>query len=223
MRLSTTPWSELQITTKPIRLFVGTDPAQHIAERALEASIRKNTSMPVDITWMRRGDPGWDWGGHREPEEGNLWGRWATPFSLFRWAVPEACGYEGRAIYLDCDMIVLGDLRELWEWAIPVEKACASALKEDVLVFECCRASRLPMVPMDGAHRQYARHHCVRLPRCWNDRDKLHDDTKLLHFTRLATQFWKPYKGAFPYDEPHPDPKAEALFWEYAQCQPSIS
>ena len=46
-----------------IRLFVGTDPHQHVAERALEASVRRNTSQPVGITWMRQGDPGWDWGG----------------------------------------------------------------------------------------------------------------------------------------------------------------
>ena len=116
-----------------IRLYVGTDPQQAIAERALEASVRANTSQPVDITWMRYGDPGWDWGG--------LDAGWATPFSMFRWYVPETCGYKGRAIYMDCDQLALGDLTELWEWEIPLGHcgmyAGRSSFKADVILWQC--------------------------------------------------------------------------------------
>jgi len=97
-----------------IRLFVGTDPNGHDAESlmVLEHSARKVTTGPLEITWMRMshdksspwyvGPGGWDTS------------RWATPFSGFRWGIPVVCGYQGKAIYMDSDMIILKDLRDLW-------------------------------------------------------------------------------------------------------------
>jgi hypothetical protein len=40
--------------------------------------------------------------------------RWATPFSGFRWAIPEVCGFQGRAIYSDSDVIFMADVADLW-------------------------------------------------------------------------------------------------------------
>lgn len=42
-------------------------------------------------------------------------GNWYTPFSPFRFAVPALCGFEGRAIYADSDVIFMADIAELWE------------------------------------------------------------------------------------------------------------
>lgn len=195
-----------------IRLFVGTDPQQHVAERALEASVRANTTQPVDITWCRRGEGWWDWG-----DDG-----WATPFSLFRWAVPQAAKWEGRAIYMDCDMLALGDLTELWECPIPDDHYAAyagkGARKADVILWDCERA-RPFSIGYDNMPRVFQG---VRLPNEWDHRDHLEDNTKILHFTKLATQFWKPYPERYPYDIEHPDPRAEALFWQYEgrMCAP---
>lgn len=38
-----------------------------------------------------------------------------TGFSFDRFAIPELAGYQGRAIYMDADMLVFSDIRELWE------------------------------------------------------------------------------------------------------------
>lgn len=81
----------------------------------LDYSIRKNTVQDCDITWMRLShDPESPF--YSDPESGRGWRteRWATPFTGFRWAIPELCGFKGRAIYLDADVIVLCDLAELW-------------------------------------------------------------------------------------------------------------
>ena len=40
-------------------------------------------------------------------------------------------------------------------------------------------------------------------------------DTRVLHYTCLRTQPYKPYPDRYAYDEPHPCPEAVALFWEY--------
>lgn len=77
----------------------------------LEYSARKHASQPIDIVWMKQAQGGF-WSGWNTS-------RWATPFSGFRWGIPAYCGFEGRAIYMDSDMIVQGDLAELW--AIPIK------------------------------------------------------------------------------------------------------
>ena len=44
---------------------------------------------------------------------------WATPFSVFRWAIPHVCNFEGKAIYMDVDMIARDDIAKLWNQQIP--------------------------------------------------------------------------------------------------------
>ena len=96
--------------TEKIKLFVGTSPNGIDAEQqaVLEYTARKNSSMDIDIVWMKMThDPLSHWYGW---ETSN----WATSFSGFRWGIPSYCNYEGQAIYMDSDMMVLGDLAELW-------------------------------------------------------------------------------------------------------------
>ena len=38
---------------------------------------------------------------------------WVAPFSGYRWGIPEACNFEGKAIYTDVDMINMRDMAEL--------------------------------------------------------------------------------------------------------------
>ena len=87
--------------TEAIQVFVGSAPHGLDAESdlVLEYSLRKHCSAPVDIHWMRTGtDMLW-----KEWEQS----QWATPFSGFRWAVPAANQFRGRAIYLDNDIVIL--------------------------------------------------------------------------------------------------------------------
>lgn len=100
----------------PVRVFVGCAPNGEDAESqaVLEYTLRKHASLPVEITWMRLSrDPGSFW---FSDGRGNGWCTedWATPFSGFRWAVPAACNFEGRAVYCDSDFIFMGDIAELW-------------------------------------------------------------------------------------------------------------
>ena len=85
-----------------IRVFVGTDSDVHQdAEKVLEYSIRKNTAEEVDLVFMH---PGWK--------------SVPTGFSTHRYMIPELCNWEGYAIFLDVDMLVLGDLAELMEYRV---------------------------------------------------------------------------------------------------------
>ncbi len=52
----------------------------------------------------------------RDPRQGKR-----TGFSFARFAIPQLAGYRGRALYLDADMLVFKDIRELW--SIPFDGA----------------------------------------------------------------------------------------------------
>lgn len=98
-----------------IKVFVGLAPNGEDAESAmvLEYSLRKNSSQPVEIVWMKMSrDPTSFW--YAVPPVGWNTTQWATPFSGFRWGIPEYCNYEGRAIYMDSDMMILKDINNLW-------------------------------------------------------------------------------------------------------------
>jgi hypothetical protein len=91
---------------EPIRIFVGTDESQRVAARVLEYSIRKNASRPVEFVYLDTIDV---------PLPASAANRPRTGFSFKRFAIPELCGHRGRAVYLDADMIVFGDIAQIWD------------------------------------------------------------------------------------------------------------
>lgn len=120
----------------PIRIFIGC-PANNEdleSQAVLDYTLHKHATEPLDIVWMKLSrDPQSFW---YSDGKGKGWitKGWATPFSPFRWAIPEYCGFEGRAIYLDVDMMVQGDIAELWNVTL-YPGAFAMAKKADTF---CC-------------------------------------------------------------------------------------
>lgn len=90
---------------KPMRVFVGTDESQAIPTKVLEYSIKKHASGPVDFQGMT---------GEAIPVPQHPANRARTGFSFCRFTIPERCGYQDRALYLDADMLVFTDIAELW-------------------------------------------------------------------------------------------------------------
>lgn len=98
----------------PVRIFVGADRSQLFAVRVLEHSIRRHTALPVELTAMHD---------LALPEPRDPRNRARTGFSFARFAIPGLCGHAGRAIYLDADMLVFGDIGELWRMPFDGVKA----------------------------------------------------------------------------------------------------
>jgi hypothetical protein len=140
-----------------IRIFVGT-PANNEdleSQAVLEWSIRKRASEPADIVWMKASnDPASTW-------HGWLMRNWATPFSGFRWSIPEHCGFQGRAIYLDIDMIVLADIAELWNHPIGQPAFCVAKNPRTFCctLWDCERAKHFlpPVKQLKSEYGLYAR------------------------------------------------------------------
>lgn len=98
-----------------IKIFVGCAANNEDLESqaVLHWSLKKNASEPFIIRSMQLSkNPASDF--YSNGKAGWQISNWTTPFSGFRWAVPELCGFEGHAIYMDSDIIVKGDIAELW-------------------------------------------------------------------------------------------------------------
>lgn len=92
-----------------IRIFIGSEPKTAIARDVLKYSILKHTSTDIDFQPLEGSE---SWTKKATTGVNSVVG---TGFSLLRWDIPERCNYEGYAIYLDADMLVFDDIKDLWE------------------------------------------------------------------------------------------------------------
>jgi len=90
---------------KPIPVFVGYDPREAIAYHTCVNSIIRNSSQPVAIVPVALNL-------FREYSETHTDG--SNQFIYTRFLVPYLMDYQGWAIFIDGDMIVRGDIAELW-------------------------------------------------------------------------------------------------------------
>ena len=103
-----------------INIFVGTsDFEDTFIEKILVYTLHKNTSEELNIRFLRPRDfPHWDRS------------TWGTPFTCFRYAVPELMGYKGKAIYMDVDQTNFRDIAQLYHTDL---EGCAFGMVWDAL------------------------------------------------------------------------------------------
>lgn len=194
--------------SKPIRIFIGTEPVQWLPTEVLKRSILTRTKAEVefhDLIGMNLG----------------LKMKMYTGFSFYRFAIPEQCGYEGKAIYLDADMVTLGDIEELYNLDLSDRPALAkvrdkTTMFTSVMLLDCPRLKHWKVKEwvalinagltsyqgcMSGGPSGMNFGDFAVLPDYWNHFDHYDDTTKLIHYTHVPTQPWKkpghPYRGAF--------------------------
>jgi hypothetical protein len=135
-----------------VKIFIGCPSNNEDIESqaVLDFSLHKHASEPLDITWMKLSrDPKSFW--YSNPKKGLGWKtrHWATPFSPFRWAIPEYCEFQGRAIYLDIDMMVMDDIAKFWNQDIAPEAFIVAKNPKTFCcsLFDCAKARKfLPPV-----------------------------------------------------------------------------
>ncbi len=93
----------------PIRVFIGYDAREAAAYGVLAHSIHRHASRPVSITpvMLSELEPAGLYRRERNPLQ-------STDFSFSRFLAPYLCGYEGWAVFMDCDMLVREDIARLW-------------------------------------------------------------------------------------------------------------
>jgi hypothetical protein len=95
----------------PFRIFIGYDERESEAYHVLCSSILRRSSIPVSITPLVRSQLTRIHARPRGEKE-------STDFSITRFLVPYLCGYEGHALFMDCDMLLRADLIGLLPFAM---------------------------------------------------------------------------------------------------------
>lgn len=91
-----------------IRVFIGYDPREAVAYNVLAHSIHVRASEPVSITPLMLSQLKSVLTRERHPLQ-------STDFSFSRFLTPHLSGYTGWSVFMDCDMLVLRDISELWK------------------------------------------------------------------------------------------------------------
>ena len=112
-------------TFRPIPIFIGYDPRERAATNVLIDSLYAHSTQPLAITPIVREQLSGVFQRERDPKQ-------STAFSFTRFLVPWLMGYEGWAIFMDCDMLCRGDIGELW------------ALRDDRYALLCVQHEHVP-------------------------------------------------------------------------------
>jgi hypothetical protein len=95
-----------------LRIYIGWDSREPEAFAVAEFSLKQRTSIPLVVHPLKQD----------ELREGSLYWREidplaATEFTYTRFLVPALTGFEGFALFCDCDFLWLGDVAELLQHA----------------------------------------------------------------------------------------------------------
>ena len=90
-----------------IPIFIGYDSKVKIAYHVLAESILRNSSTPVTISPINLNNLKNIYTRKQDPIA-------STEFSFSRFLVPHLMNYNGWAIFMDSDMVMLSDITELW-------------------------------------------------------------------------------------------------------------
>ena len=90
-----------------IRIFIGYDKHETVAFHVLSHSLLRNSSEPIEIVPLVKSQLGKFYNRERSTIE-------STDFSFTRFLVPHLSGFSGWSLFMDCDMLCVADIEELW-------------------------------------------------------------------------------------------------------------
>ena len=163
-----------------IPIYIGNAPdgRDKRAIAVLTHSIKAHTEASVDIRLLDRTASG------------------GTGFSHARWEIPVLRFHRGFAIYLDSDMLVLGDVQELWDyrergmWMSSMTYPHGSSA---VSVIDCSLMLPTGRTKKPYYYDQFLVEKGIMVPIIpleWNMRNAYVDGTQLIHYTKRALQPW---------------------------------
>jgi hypothetical protein len=188
----------------PIRVYVGSQEEQMLCVKVLEYSIKKHTKADVEVIPMHKS--GINYGIPKDPKN-----RQRTPFSFQRFLIPQLNNYKGRAIYVDSDMQVFQDIRQLYNLPmgscdlLTVENRNPNnrKLQFSVMLLDCEKLKwniNDIIYKLDNEDLTYdslmkemkvANNMAVRIPYYWNCLEWYKkSESALVHYTDMDKQPW---------------------------------
>ncbi len=202
-----------------LRIFIGWDSRFPEPADVLKHSLQHHSSLPLDVHYLKLDELALD----REHDP-----LASTEFTYSRFLVPHLCGFEGKAIFMDNDMVCMGDIRELDE--LDMSTCALRVVKHDyqpenTVKMYGCKQTSYPrknwssLMLMDCSKLRLWTKQVVEtqtgaylhrfqdipdeligeIPNTWNTLDWMDESTKLLHYTNGGPWF-KEYEN-----HPHAD------------------
>lgn len=147
----------------PIKIFIGYDPREAAAYHVACQSIIEHASHPVAFYPLAQNVLPLD--SKRDGSNG---------FMAARFLVPMLCNYEGWAIYLDGDMVIMEDIAELWAYKNGFPDKALAVVKHD---YKTRHARKYIGTPMESANIDYPKKNqsSVILWNCAHQKNRLLD------------------------------------------------
>lgn len=202
-----------------LRIFIGWDSRFPEPAEVLRYSLLKHSSISLDIRFLRLPELGLN----REHDP-----LASTEFTYSRFLVPHLCGFEGKAVFMDNDMLCFSDVKELDD--LDMRNLALRVVKHDyqpgnsIKMYGCPQTSyprknwSSLMVMNCGQLRLWSKEvvetqtgaylhrfqdipdeHIGEIPPTWNTLDWMDQTTKLIHYTNGG-----PWFEAY-LDHPHAD------------------
>ena len=187
-----------------VRVFVAATEGEWLPMQVLAHSLRETSALSVGVHAIR------DFGRNMPlPRHHRNMPR--TPFSFQRFLIPELCNFQGRALYLDADMLVLHDVANLWNRPmgeheiLTVRPADTSerAGQFSVMLLDCARLSWHIEDIVQGLDEDRYTYEQLMYGMCiagsvgrtieagWNSLERYAShETRLLHYTDMHRQPW---------------------------------
>ncbi len=105
-----------------IRVFIGFDPRETAAASVLSHSILSRASQPTSVAYVALSQLEGIFERERSPLQ-------SSDFSFSRFLTPYLSGFEGWSLFMDCDMLMLRDVAELW--ALRDDRYAVMCVKHD--------------------------------------------------------------------------------------------
>ena len=191
----------------PINIYVGCEPEQEIAFDVLNYSIKKYSSISTNVTKLH--EEVFSRGltiGELDKEENQE----RTPFSFQRFCIPALNNFKNKALYMDSDMLVLSDLRDLCKQDFQEYEFLSCDIDESwkrlpqlSVMYINCEKSKWDVNDIIHSlnsqkysyadifdEAKFSKKWARSLPHNWNSLEYLDENTCLLHFTDMDTQPW---------------------------------
>lgn len=194
-----------------MKVFIGYDPRESIAAYTLMQSIIEHAKAPVSFTLLKADNLPMI---TREPDP-----RSSNAFTYSRFLVPYLCGYQGKALYMDCDMLCRFQIHEILDiaegnhdvWCVQHDYTPKPGKKylgneqynyprknwSSLMLFDCARCKKLTVNKVNQAspawlHRMSWAKSVGELPIDYNhlvDEYPPNSQAKIVHYTRGGPWF----------------------------------
>lgn len=196
-----------------LRVFIGWDSRFPEPAQVLRYSLLKHSTIPLEVNYLNLAELEARHGFRRQHDP-----LASTEFTYSRFLVPYLCNYQGKALFLDNDMLCFADLKEIAE--LDMSRYALRVVKHDyrpsntVKMYGCpqtsyprknwssmmlmnCTKLRLwtkeIVETQSGAYlhrfQDIPDDQIGQLPKTWNTLDWMDERTKLIHYTNGGPWF----------------------------------